>query len=460
MSRTIITSKSNVVIGTTSVPVNGQNVILDHTSYTIQVTSEIDGRVVYSALSDYWHTTDGESSLDFPIYAIDETSGKYQIGTEDGGSTFNAWTWKDTPTKKNLKSIGWRQYNLNGTIAEEWFGVSTPPGAIADTDQPYYQLTSTGSPVNFSFTGPVNEAVQVYGDSTHGNFNSRTYFKLFVRTQGKTYASSSLPDVSRSATGPYSQAFPLSNSTDLNITDSDLVVNASPFTLSSITYYASAQSRTIGSAYTFNHIIDNSSAGLTRFQIYERVQYLLRQNSNINSGTSPNNSIVTGQTASQICWFVGPILYVEGAIDGLLLNDINFVVFIDSTGTGRTYPYASTGSFNFNSVITSTIGAKYKLFLTAGGPGAGDEYGTTSAIIVNDKNGNPISGNVSGQSTISWSFDYDGNIQASRTSGTDCPTTLIVTGPGGFKFVRTNYTITRSSGQTIPVNGVADPIYL
>lgn len=42
------------------------------------------------------------------------------------------------------------------------------------------------------------------------------------------------------------------------------------------------------------------------------------------------------------------------------------------------------------------------------------DYGLTGAITVNDAAGSPIQGTISG-SSIAFTFDYDGNVQGSRT---------------------------------------------
>lgn len=455
MPRTIITSKSGVVIRVGNTPVANENVIINTTTYKISVTAEIDGRAIISALDDFWHAQPGMSLYRFPAYAIDETSAKYQIGYD--GNLYNAWQWEDLATKKNIKSIGWKQHNIDGTVAEEWFGVTTPPGGVPDTAQPYYQTSANGSPVNFAFTGSVNEAVQVYGDSAHGNFDARAFFKVFAREQGYVFASSDLSSVSRSATGPYSQAFGLTVSSDDKITHIDSVVNSAPYTLLALTYYNADQSRSIGgTAYPFRIIIDNSTANLNRFQIYERLQYLMRQSTDVDAGSGT----VVGKTAEQIVWFVGTTLYSTAAIDGLDSNDINDVVIIDKNGVQLRHPYASAGKFNFNSLISSASSAKYSVVFYDPTATAGDEWGAAGGILVNDKDGNPLAGSIGGAAFKNWSFDYDGNSQGGRAPGTDADCVIIVTSPGNIRYKSQKFTITRATGQNVDVNGSEPPYYL
>jgi hypothetical protein len=449
MSRTFLL-KPNIVIRSGATPVANENVILDLVAKTIKVTAEMDMQAFYSKLQDYWHATAGLAGLTFPFNPIDNISAKYELGYD--GISYNGWAFYDDASKRNLKSAGFRIYNSNGTVAEEWFGVISTVGGIADTDQPYYLLAATDSPTNFAFAGPVNEPVKVYGDATHGSFDKRTFFKMFVREQGKEYAVAQLADVARTSTGPYAQAFGLKNTTDLKVTHSDAVVNAAPYTSLTITYYGADQQRSIGGTnYNFRKIIDNSTAKLTRYQIYERMQYLMRQAADIDGA----GGTASGKVADQVCYFVGETLYSTAFIDGLLAADLNSVVFIDQGGSNRTFPFSATGTFNFNSLLQGAANAKYTLYFKSVGGG----FDSTTALIVKDKDGVDITGSITGRASIDFSFDYDGNVQGGRVAANPAVVELVVTAPGVAKYNRTEFTITRINGITVAVAGVADPVY-
>ena len=455
MSRLILSHKSDVVIRKGSTPITGENVILDTDNYTIEVLAEIDGRAIISALDDYWHSEPGMSLFRFPIYAIDETSAKYSIGYD--GNLYNAWHWKDAVTKAQIKSIGWRQYSSMGVIQEEWFGVTTPPGGIPDNARPYYQKVAGGDPIIFTHAGAVNEAVQVYGDASHGNFDNRSFFRIFAREAEYVFSSADLASVSRSATGAYSQAFGLTITPDDKITHSDVVVNDQPYNNIVLNYYTTPQMCDIGgSMYPFEITIDNAVANLNRFQMYERSQYLLRQNSDI----SQTAVQVIGKTADSLMWFVGTTLYTRAYIYGLDVNDINDVVFVDQSGVERRYPFASAGTFTFDSLITGAPVAKYSVLFFDPSAFQNDEWGTAGAVIVNDKDGNPITGTVGGVATKSWSFDYDGNTQGNRTPGTDARCVIVVTAPGHIRYKSQEFTISRAVGQKVDVKGSEPPYYL
>lgn len=99
----------------------------------------------------------------------------------------------------------------------------------------------------------------------------------------------------------------------------------------------------------FRVIIAGNNA--TAEQIYTKIQYLLRQNSDIDSGVGS----VIGKTAAALLNFVGDTLITTTGvyIDNYNTNDINRLVFTDQTGVQRTEPFTATGNLNFNAALTS-----------------------------------------------------------------------------------------------------------
>ena len=103
-------------------------------------------------------------------------------------------------------------------------------GSIGSTDQIYYQQSSTGSATNVVLTGAANQAVKIYGDATHGNFDYRSYFKCFVRTYQKLYDQSQLSAIGQSSVTYQVYSFPLGNSADLKITHADATMTTALMT--------------------------------------------------------------------------------------------------------------------------------------------------------------------------------------------------------------------------------------
>ncbi|MDG1315098.1 MAG: hypothetical protein P8P29_06210, partial [Flavobacteriaceae bacterium] len=151
-----------------------------------------------------------------------------------------------------------------------------------------------------------------------------------------------------------------------------------------------------------------------------------------------------GVLAESLMGFAGDTLRTTTGvyIDGFNTNDTNRLEFTDTGGTVRTFPFVAAGTISFNSNLVNDADATYRMFFTSG-------YGTGSAILVDDNNGVDISGNIAGNSTINWSFDYDNNVQGGRTAGTDASITVVAIGLDTAQYVSATATIGRATGQNI-----------
>lgn len=195
----------------------------------------------------------------------------------------------------------------------------------------------------------------------------------------------------------------------------------------------------------------------TAEQIYTKVQYLLRQNSDIDS----TDQSVTGKTADQLMYFVGETLISGRAstgvqpsnpnaggsgviIEGFSTSDTNRLTFYDNTDASRTFPFVATLTINFGDNLQDDASAKYWVYFTTL-PGANNDFGESGALLVNDNNTNPMSGDVSAQPSVTLTFDYDNNAQGGRTPATDAAVTVVGIGLATGQYVRTTTTIARST---------------
>lgn len=122
----------------------------------------------------------------------------------------------------------------------------------------------------------------------------------------------------------------------------------------------------------------NTAAGTTlNQQIYERVQYELRQTADIDD-TAGTNGVIVGKTADQLLSFIGdqlnagetdtsaPKNYQGGgtgvAIEGFDPNDSNDLRFFDNGGTARTFPRIAAGTITFNTNLTTDADAEFWMF--------------------------------------------------------------------------------------------------
>jgi hypothetical protein len=436
----------------------GTELTIDTTAstFTLNVAGDLvakDGvtlQALYSKFVDLW-TTSAYNKFEFPMYTIDAKSGQYQFGTD--GATFSGWKPANDATRQMLRDGGWSEYSNAGVLNRQYVGIVSL-GDVSASAQLYYQKASGGTASNFTFTDACNEGIQVFGDASNGNFDNRTYFKGYVREYGKKYDDSILADTGQTATGAYTVNMLLSNENDLKIQAVDGSMTTAPYNNVIVTYYGTDQVRIIGGVNRNFRVIINGN-GATAEKIYTKIQYLLRQDSDIDSGAGT----VIGKTANALLNFVGDTLITTTGvyIDNYDANDVNRLVFTDQSGVARTEPFTATGNLNFNSVLTAGGTGYYRMYFTDLAGSA--DYGLTGAITVQNASAVDIQGTISGAS-ISFTFAYDSNVQGGRTAGTDAIVTVVAGNAGSAKPVVTQYTITRATGQNITLTAEQDRAYI
>jgi hypothetical protein len=348
--------------------------------------------------------------------------------------------------------------------------------------------------------------------STVDGYDRRTYFKVFLREYAKTYSQSANTEIGASLMTYQAYRFPLTNGTDLKVTSDDTAVSTTtPYTEVNVTYlrdslsavyvvlgnynpssfayvignvvkdtgnnrwykcivgYTSSATqpsanatnwaayegeRQIGTSYyPFTIIIDadtdvvaTASGDAVRAQVYEKIQYLLRQATDIDTSAGT----VTGKTADLLLRFVGDTLVTSNGvyIDSYNSNDINDIEFYDSLANKATFPYVATITLNFGDNLKNDASAKYWLFFTTL-PGASNDFGESGAILVQNASSANITGNVSAASSVTWTFDYDNNVQGGRTASTSADVTAVALGLTTGQYVRATSTIARSKANSV-----------
>jgi hypothetical protein len=444
-----ITSKALLNVGT--------ELTIDEPSrtFTLNVAGNLvakDGvtiQALYSKFSDLWAVA-GYQDSPFPLNALDALSGQYYFGVDAGGN-YNGWKPANDTTRQMLRDGGWREYSSAGVLNREYVGI-VGLGSVSAGSQLYYQKVDGGAAANFTFTDQCNEGIQIFGDATNGNFDTRTYFKGYVREYAKKYKDSILADTGKTSTGANVVNVLLSNEDDLKIQANDAAMTGAPYNGITVAYYTANQSRTIaGVSRNFKVIVAGNGATLE--QIYTKLQYLLRQATDINTGGTAG--VKTGKIQSALCSFVGDTLVTGTSvfIDNIQTADSNRIEFYDDGGVKRTNPYTAAGVMSFNSVLIGA-GSSYRLMYSAPA-GAGNDYGEAGAITVNNAAGSPITGTIS-SGTISFDFDYDSD---TGTAGTDKAVTLIGIRPGFGKFAVTTGVLSRSKGISLSLVGEQDRAY-
>lgn len=416
---------------------------------TTAADNGVTGQALYSFLKEEWRTDSNLIPFDFPLVSITPEQFEFVSG----------WVPANDTTRNLIRTAGWREIAANGSVKREYLGVITL-GNIDGGDTAYFAFSGDTSTQSFDFDGPVNQAVQTFGDISNGNFDKRTsVLTTYIRTQGKTYGSASSVDIGLQSGGNLSyitRRFPLSEASDLNIVANDTTIaTTAPYTGMSITYASTAQSSGTlfssdlsGGPYNFGIVI-NGNGGNKR-QIYEFVQWSLRQTGDIDA----DSSVKAGVLQDALLQFIGDRLdtlsatNTDGggtgvAIDNFDSNDTNSIRMVDNTGAYRTFPFVAAGTITFNSNLVNDSSAIYRMFFTTN---VGGNFGTSSAILVNNASGTAISGSIGGANTVSFDFDYDGNVQGGRTAGTDADVTIVAIGLNTAQYVVATGTITRATG--------------
>jgi hypothetical protein len=506
--------------------------LIDYSNKTIALkavgTMNQDGatiKCIYSKMKEIWRTDATLVKFPFPFTPI----------TDEQFECINGWNWDKVNTSGSgsattvelLRTGGWSVVNTSNQVTEMWTNVITLGAFAAPTDQAYYQQVAGGASTNFKLTNNVNQSVQVYSDpngdgSVVDGYDYRTYLKVFLREYAKQYAQSANTEIGASSMTYQAYRFPLSNATDLKISQNDSTVSTtSPYTAINITYlrtaadtlynvrgnFASATTyaladvvkdtgtnrwfkcilaytstatqpsanatnwasyegeRQIGALwYPFTIIIDadtavapTASGAALRTQVYEKIQYQLRQATDIDADATAS---VVGKTADLLLKFVGDTLVTSNGvyIDSYNSNDINDIEFYDSLGTKATFPFVATITLNFGDNLKFDTNSKYWLFFTTL-PGATDDFGQVGAVLVKNASLTDITGNISAASNVTWTFDYDSNVQGGRTASTPAPVTAVAIGLSTGQYVSATGTIARSKSNSISLTASLERNY-
>lgn len=388
----------------------------------------VTGQALYSFLKEEWKSDAALIPYEFPMESLTPEQFEFRKG----------WAPANDITRNLLRSCGWRELSAADAVEREYVGIVSL-GNIDAANTAYYAFASDAAKTDFDFTGTINQGIQSYGDGSNGNFDKRSeVLSVYIRSQGKVYGSSSTTDIGVGDLSYIAYRFPLAEATDLKVTTSDGDVDTlAPYTGMSITY--GAVTRDIGgNTYNFDVVVDGNSG--TAEQVYEFVQRELRKATDIDDGAGSQ----IGLLASSLLEFVGDTLKTSAGvyIDSFNANDTNRLIFVDTGETERTFPFVAAGTLNFNTNLSSDPDAIYRMFFTSG-------FGSAGAILVDDNSGTDISGTVSGNTSIGFDFDFDGNTQGGRSAGTDADVTVVAIGQDTAQYVLATGTITRAVGQNI-----------
>ena len=219
--------------------------------------------------------------------------------------------------------------------------------------------------------------------------------------------------------------------------------------------------------YAFSVIIDAdtnvaaSGSGAARSaEIYEAIQYALRQNVDIDAD---GVGTVTGKTANSLLRFVGDTLVTSTGvyIDSFNSQDTNSITFTDGLGATYTFPFVAALTVNFGANLQNDQYSKYWVFFTNAN---GNLFGATTAIIVEDADTNPMTDDVNPawptkRSQVSHTFNYDSNVQGGRTISTDAAITVVGIGLTTGQYVLATGNIAKSTANAVTLTSSLERNY-
>lgn len=250
-----------------------------------------------------------DDTVDFEMAGpVDESIKVFDatVSRADAGTGY-AITTTDTITRNDGGNWATDGYKVGGSVVID--------SAEDAGNNGTHVLTSVGTGVNGAIV--VSSTLTNNAADTAANFSldNRFAFSLKLRPRdddalGKTFAQQGLADALASQLSNRAFIFGLGTVEDANITNTDAVVSAYGVT---ITFFATPQSKgaatLVGGARNFGIVIDGNNKTAT--EIYEAVEYLLRQNADIDSGAGTN----FGRTIDGLVRFNGSVLEF-GSVDG------------------------------------------------------------------------------------------------------------------------------------------------
>lgn len=420
--------------------------------YTI-LSVDSETQVTIAADAEFTTWTSTESSLTFSItstYIIrnrtdgalaDVNSATGTLTSATGGFGGGVVAAGDMVIIKEAASAHRGIYKVVSVDSATQLTLNTNDHAFTSVSDIDFDIVEPGMYLQFK---QESITISSTGNLTFANANPDTIARSSGTWSGDGVTVGSVITVSGTASGNNNKSYTVAGVSGATVTlvATDTVVAET--TTGTVTAYDPFKRVINGVTYSFRWRLFGRNA--TAANCYQFIQHQLRQSTDIDYGPDTKRGDITDLLMS----YAAPTgTTFDLIIDDIHADDTNNITYTDSTSTTRTFPFVSSGSINFNINLQNDAAAEYTMFFSNddAGDNSGRDYGTSTAIIVNNSSGTPITGNISGQSSVSFTYDYDGNVQRGAASaGTDAPVTIVAIGLNTAQFVLTTGSITRSKG--------------
>lgn len=212
-----------------------------------------------------------------------------------------------------------------------------------------------------------------------------------------------------------------------------------PFSSNDITYPFTAA----GTMVFSQNLVDEPD-GDTLYRMYHKyTQRQTRADIAVTSASGANATLTT--VAGDFNISAGDYFLVSGFLTN---PDNNGVKVATGTPTGTSVDYTDAlGNTQVNESAGDSVTVDEKPFDSA------------SAVVVTDNGSSNIEGQITA-AQIAFDFDYDGNTDGGRASATDAPVVIVAQGLAGAEWIFAEFTITRTTGLSFPVNAADELTYL
>lgn len=377
------------------------------------------------------------------------TSGTFKFG--GAYNLINNRTFLTSADRALVRGSGWNEYNTAGISQRTRFGIKGLSN-IYTGSQPYYQLNTFTTAIDFAKPGQIDEAVDVGG----ALFTDNTLNPLVVsvRTYGNTYdRKSSTTDLGIAELGGYSSGFAVNERPHLTTN----VGGAHPFddvwttptgpwasmTLTKLDTPVTISGFAEGSG-TFTWTLNNPD-GSTLDECVAYLDAIATVTTDIDAGSQ---TVTIGKDVD--VWYsynaAGQVVTKSGAdnlglyIYNIPIADQQRVLFTNDTDTTNSYLFTVGIQADIGATAKADTNAWYHSYFAG-------NYNTAGAVTILDKSGAAVTGNAStadASNLISFGFDYDGDTLGGA-SGTNKNAVFLCEGDGGATQAKTLYTITRTT---------------
>lgn len=390
---------------------------------------------------------------------------RFISGTFKFGGAYNyvnGNTPSDDTDRKIVRSSGWNEIDASGSVTRIYFGAKGLSNINAGS-QPSYQLAIQGTSTDFTEVGQIDEAVQVFGDASNGNFDSRTYMAVSIRTYGQNHdRKETTTDLGIAELGGYFTGFALNESVHLTTSEGTYpVANVYNATRSSQTgvWLDMALNNIAAPVVKSGEFSDETGTRLFSWELIndnganldECVAWL--DAFAINTDEADELGVVTGNLGKDVeTWYSynasGQVVTKSGvtpASEGLYINNIptadqQRVVFTDDGGTVKAYSFTVSVEATIGATAKADAQGWYHSWFAAA-------YNSVAAVVVQDTTPAEVKGNSSaadGNDKIIFAFDYTGDTNGG-SADTDKNCVFLCEGDGGATQAKTLYTITKNT---------------